>query len=226
MNFRRRHYDASAGRFIGADPIGYRSGDVNTYRYCGGNPAARTDQFGTDWLDTYSNWFNGVFGSGYSNAVGGAIHNGVVGTGMVSNATLANASANELAVVTGGVVTGAVVAGATTAGAAIAIGSSEVGAELVVTSAGPFLAAGAMTYESASSAALALAFAYPYIWVSAVEFLDPAWTGTVASDAGSIFFGYVLPFIIDAASDIMEQGIGHQDRGCDDTPPGWDGYIL
>jgi hypothetical protein len=145
---------------------------------------------------------------------------------MVSNATLANASANELAVVTGVVVTGAVVAVATTAGEAIAIGSSEVGAELVVTSAGPFLAAGAMTYESALAAATAAIIEYPDFWLLLQNFLDPGASAYLTSGAGSLFFGYALPYLIDTIDDIMENGIGPQDRGCDDTPPGWDGYIL
>jgi RHS repeat-associated protein len=61
MNFRRRHYDASAGRFIGTDPIGYRSGDVNTYRYYVGSPLTNTDPFGLFTLN---------FGVAYSLSIG------------------------------------------------------------------------------------------------------------------------------------------------------------
>jgi len=38
-------YDASAGRWINRDPIGY-AGGVNLYGYCGGGPVGRTDPSG------------------------------------------------------------------------------------------------------------------------------------------------------------------------------------
>ena len=229
MNYRTRYYDASSGRFIGRDPIGYRAGDANTYRYCGGNPTARTDRFGTDWLDSYSNWFNGVFGSGYSNAVGGAIYSGVVGSGLVSNETLANASANELAAVTAVAVTGAVVAGAAGVGTAIAIGSSEVGAELVVSAASPFLAAGAMTYEAALAAATAAVIADPWFWQSLQEFLDPGASASLASAMGSVRDNIVLPFLTDLWSWLNEttpDDSGSGDDGCGGQPLEWNGYYL
>ena len=43
---RNRYYDAEQGRFIQIDPIGYRSGEVNWYRYCMGNPVRFIDPNG------------------------------------------------------------------------------------------------------------------------------------------------------------------------------------
>ena len=44
--YRARYYDARVGRFIGQDPIGFRAGDSNLYRYVGNNPLSATDPFG------------------------------------------------------------------------------------------------------------------------------------------------------------------------------------
>jgi RHS repeat-associated protein len=38
--YRARYYDASIGRFIGEDPVGFGAGDTNLYRYVGNRPLA------------------------------------------------------------------------------------------------------------------------------------------------------------------------------------------
>jgi RHS repeat-associated protein len=43
---RARYYDPRSGRFIGEDPIGFAGGDVNLYRYAGGNPVNLRDPSG------------------------------------------------------------------------------------------------------------------------------------------------------------------------------------
>lgn len=43
---RARHYSPSLGRFIQEDPIGFRGGDLNRYRYVGNDPHNRTDPSG------------------------------------------------------------------------------------------------------------------------------------------------------------------------------------
>jgi hypothetical protein len=43
---RARWYDATIGRFISEDPIGFAGGDVNLYGYVGNNPLQFTDPFG------------------------------------------------------------------------------------------------------------------------------------------------------------------------------------
>ena len=45
--FRSRYYDATQGRFITEDPIGFDGGDLNLYRYVGNSPPNFTDPFGT-----------------------------------------------------------------------------------------------------------------------------------------------------------------------------------
>lgn len=44
--YRARFYDASTGRFISEDPIGFSGNDVNTYRYVANNPVRGVDPFG------------------------------------------------------------------------------------------------------------------------------------------------------------------------------------
>jgi RHS repeat-associated protein len=44
--YRARFYNSTAGRFISEDPIGFLSGDVNSYRYVRNDPPNRTDAFG------------------------------------------------------------------------------------------------------------------------------------------------------------------------------------
>ena len=44
--YRARWYDPGSGRFISQDPIGFRAGDVNLYRYVGNAPGDATDPEG------------------------------------------------------------------------------------------------------------------------------------------------------------------------------------
>ena len=44
--YRARFYDATLGRFISEDPIGFSSGEANLYRYVGNSPANFIDPFG------------------------------------------------------------------------------------------------------------------------------------------------------------------------------------
>ena len=44
--YRARYYDASNGRFISEDPIGFNAGDANLYRYVGNSPTNYNDPSG------------------------------------------------------------------------------------------------------------------------------------------------------------------------------------
>ncbi len=44
--YRARYYDASTGRFISEDPIGFNAGDTNLYRYVGNSPTNAIDPSG------------------------------------------------------------------------------------------------------------------------------------------------------------------------------------
>ena len=46
QNNLNRWYDASVGRWLGQDPIGFDGGDDNLYRYCGNGPADGADPSG------------------------------------------------------------------------------------------------------------------------------------------------------------------------------------
>ncbi|RMG32193.1 MAG: RHS repeat-associated core domain-containing protein, partial [Planctomycetota bacterium] len=94
--YRARWYDPTAGRFISEDPVGFAAGDANISRYAGNNSPNLRDPSGMDWLDVYANWFNGVFGSGYSQSVGEAVYDGLTYAG-VTDEYLAEMSAWEAA---------------------------------------------------------------------------------------------------------------------------------
>ena len=53
-----RYYDASAGRWLTRDPIGYAGGS-NLYGYAGNNPVNGIDPSGLDWLDNASDFSAG-----------------------------------------------------------------------------------------------------------------------------------------------------------------------
>ena len=93
-NFDNRWYEAVTGQWLSEDPI---ASTTNLYSYCGDRPTSRTDPSGMDWLNSYANFFNGIFGSGYSRVTGNVVYGATVGSGAISNNTLANASANTLA---------------------------------------------------------------------------------------------------------------------------------
>ena len=57
QNNLNRWYDASTGRWISEDPIGFAAGDANVYRYCGNGPTNYVDPRGTDWLDKFASHF-------------------------------------------------------------------------------------------------------------------------------------------------------------------------
>jgi RHS repeat-associated protein len=44
--YRARYYDAESGRFVGEDPLKFKSGDFNTYRYVFNNPIHFIDPSG------------------------------------------------------------------------------------------------------------------------------------------------------------------------------------
>ena len=47
--YRARYYDASTGRFISKDPIGFEGGDTNLYAYAGNNPVNFVDPTGLSY---------------------------------------------------------------------------------------------------------------------------------------------------------------------------------
>ncbi len=48
--YRARYYDARTGQFIGQDPLSFRAGDSNLYRYVGNSPTNLTDPSGMNWF--------------------------------------------------------------------------------------------------------------------------------------------------------------------------------
>lgn len=62
--YRARYYDATIGRFLQQDPIGFAAGDPNLYRFVFNNPGNLVDPFGLQsssypdfpWADPYASW--------------------------------------------------------------------------------------------------------------------------------------------------------------------------
>jgi RHS repeat-associated protein len=54
-SFRNRDYSPTLGRWMEEDPIGYKSGDINLYRYVQDRPTRGTDPSGLAWYD----WLTG-----------------------------------------------------------------------------------------------------------------------------------------------------------------------
>jgi RHS repeat-associated protein len=60
--YRSRYYDATVGRFVSEDAIGFEGGDSNLYRYVGNSPLNYTDPYGEDLysvLDKADEFFAG-----------------------------------------------------------------------------------------------------------------------------------------------------------------------
>ena len=47
-DYRNRFYHPKLGRFLQPDPLGFAAGDVNLFRYCGGDPVNYIDPYGLD----------------------------------------------------------------------------------------------------------------------------------------------------------------------------------
>jgi RHS repeat-associated protein len=50
MYYRARYYESGLGRFLSEDPVGFKAGDVNFYRYVGNQPVVFVDPFGLYWF--------------------------------------------------------------------------------------------------------------------------------------------------------------------------------
>ena len=78
VRFGARDYDAESGRWTAKDPIYFDGGDTNLYAYVGGEPIARIDPSGLDWVVDTFGWVedlnNSALGQGivgFGDAVGG-----------------------------------------------------------------------------------------------------------------------------------------------------------
>ena len=101
-----REENPGTGRWDSQDPLGFRAGDGNLYRYLGNAPNGGDDPSGEDWLDSYASWFPDL-------GVGQNILYPLLKP-IVGNNNLAGASATQLA-----------------AGTAITVIVVVVGAELI-----------------------------------------------------------------------------------------------
>jgi len=71
--YRARQYDARTGRFLQKDPIGFKAGDVNLFRYGGNSPTNATDPMGLESGVATMPWNWGVGGARTgAGALGGA----------------------------------------------------------------------------------------------------------------------------------------------------------
>jgi len=69
-DYRNRTYSAAFGRFVEKDPIGFRAGDLNLYRYVSNNPVNLTDPLGL-WTVQVGVSVSGLFGVAAGSVFGG-----------------------------------------------------------------------------------------------------------------------------------------------------------
>jgi RHS repeat-associated protein len=85
-DLRNRFYSPDIGRFLQADPIGFKGDPTNLYRYCGNNAVNRVDPLGMDQLTISAGYFVGVTWTHGTN--GGQVNNGLyIGLAMGFNAS-------------------------------------------------------------------------------------------------------------------------------------------
>jgi len=60
LRFGARDYDALSGRWTAQDPVGMGGDDTNLYRYANNNPINLADPLGTNFLDKFSGFVNGL----------------------------------------------------------------------------------------------------------------------------------------------------------------------
>jgi len=81
-DFRNRYYQPQLGRFLQGDPMGFGGGDVNLFRYCGGDPVNGSDPSGLGW---FSNLLGKIFNTEHK---GG-------GTATTERVTVTGSSVND-----------------------------------------------------------------------------------------------------------------------------------
>jgi len=84
--YRARYYDAATGRFLQNDPIGFRGGDVNLYRYVSNNPIYFSDPVGLQNTAVFPGTAAGSAAQGTSAGVKGALQGIGLGLGTVAGA--------------------------------------------------------------------------------------------------------------------------------------------
>lgn len=113
--YRARWYDASLGRLISEDPIGFQGGDINLFAYVGNNPLKFTDPTGNSRCNPYVAALLG----GVAGGAGGALLGGYVGAGV---GALAGGAVGTMALPGGGTVGGGLLGGAGGAGIGATLG--------------------------------------------------------------------------------------------------------
>jgi hypothetical protein len=115
--------------YVVAAPVAIeRDGDVAyAFTVCpsGVQEAQSYSSASRSWLDSYAEWFNGTFGSGWSEMAGGVIHDVI--TTVVSDETLANTSDGTL--LTGTVIVSVPVAVGIVYGGEVVLGVGTFGGE-------------------------------------------------------------------------------------------------
>ncbi len=168
----------AVGRLTGCEPLGFEAGDNNWYRFVANGPTGKTDPSGSDWLDSYTNWFNGVFGAGYSQTMGGYLHSGLNNAG-ISDTSLANTSANQALV--GTAIVAVPVGVGLFGGGEILLGLGTLGAVGPQVTAGAYVTVGtAVSHPLAAPVALGLAEAAAGIEGPGLGIDDGVRLGTIA----------------------------------------------
>ena len=108
INFGRRFYDPTVGRFVTADPSGFADGP-NLYAYCGGDPINLIDPDGQlsksfssgssapSWLSSTQNNLHNLqtYGSSFENSLRGTMAPGIAAASVFNPFNIAQGIANE-----------------------------------------------------------------------------------------------------------------------------------
>ena len=137
------------------------------------------------WLDSYADWFNGTFGSGWSESAGGVIH-GVITT-AVSNEALANAS--DEALLAGTVVVSIPIAIGTVAGGEVVLGIGTLG--VTGTTAAGTTVAGVTVIEGAAGTTTGIVLAEGTTLGTCTIFVGAEGAGAAIAATGTTIVGVV-----------------------------------
>jgi RHS repeat-associated protein len=88
-NFRARFYNATLGRFVNEDPVGFGGYDINLYRYVFNSPVTYNDPFGL-WQITYGGGFHVPVSAGI------AVGPNISSSGLNRNPTVIEAAYGEI----------------------------------------------------------------------------------------------------------------------------------
>ncbi len=177
--------------FLDAPLVVEKEGAGRLYAFATSSADSRTQSqrgyASRGWLDSHADWFNGTFGSGWSESAGGVIHGAI--TTAVSNEALANAS--DEAILTGTVVVSIPIAIGTVAGGEVVLGIGTLGAS--GTTAAGTTVAGVTVIEGAAGTTTGIVLAEGTTLGTGTILVGAEGAGAAIAATGTTIVGVVGP---------------------------------